>query len=67
MKYLTTGQCAKYCQVCTRTIHNWVDTGLLKGFKIPGSNHRRIPQENLVALMEKHGIPIPDELQQEKP
>lgn len=63
MRNLTTGECATYCQVASRTVQKWLDTGLLKGFTIPGSKHRRVPQENLVVFMKEHGIPVPDELQ----
>lgn len=61
-KHLTTNECAEYCGVSSRTVHKWFDAGQLKGFMIPGSNHRRIPHENLVKFMTEHGIPIPDEL-----
>jgi len=63
MKNLTTGECAKFCQVAGRTIHKWMDSGLLKGFRVPGSTHRRVPHENLVLFMKEHGLPIPEELQ----
>ncbi|MFH1353661.1 MAG: helix-turn-helix domain-containing protein [bacterium] len=54
----TTGQVAKICKVATRTVSNWVDSGRLKGFRIPGGGDRRIPQECLIKFMRAHGIPL---------
>lgn len=62
MKILTIGQCAKICKVAPRTVSKWFDSGRLKGYRIPGSQDRRVPQEYLVKFMNEHGLPIPDEL-----
>lgn len=62
MRNLTTGECAKFCCVSSKTVQKWLDTGLLRGFCIPGSLHRRVPQNTLVKFLKKHGMPIPDEL-----
>jgi hypothetical protein len=65
MKIYTTGQIAKICQVAPRTVGKWFDTGTLKGYKIPGSRDRRIPEPNLISFMKEQGfpetmIPVPD-------
>lgn len=39
------------------TVNKWFDTGQLKGFRVPGSRHRRIPQADLVRFLQEHGIP----------
>lgn len=65
MKILTIGQCAKICKVAPLTASKWFDSGRLKGYRIPGSQDRRVPQEYLVKFMEQHGLPIPDELKSE--
>ncbi|MFV0443025.1 MAG: hypothetical protein ACK5Q5_05605 [Planctomycetaceae bacterium] len=54
----TTGQISKICQVAPRTVSKWFDTGRLRGYRIPGSNDRRVPRENLVVFMREHGIPL---------
>lgn len=55
----TTGQVAGMCEVAPRTVTKWVDTGLLKGYRLPGSKDRRIPHAILVAFLEHHGMPVP--------
>jgi len=57
-KVFTTGEVARICNVTIRTVIKWFDSGELKGFKIPNSRDRRIPRENLLEFMQKHGIPI---------
>jgi excisionase family DNA binding protein len=56
MKVYTTGQVAKICQVAPRTVSKWFDNGRLKGYRIPGSQDRRIPHKHLVAFMKEHGM-----------
>lgn len=55
----STGQVARICQVAPRTVSKWFDSGKITGYKIPGSNDRRIPRRNLFEFMSKNGIPIP--------
>ena len=45
MKVFTTGQVAKICKVAPRTVSKWFDSGRLRGYRIPGSQDRRIPRE----------------------
>lgn len=54
----TTGQVARICGVSKRLPAVWFDKGLLKGFRLPGGGHRRVPHENLVEFLEEHGIPL---------
>jgi PleD family two-component response regulator len=42
--------------VATSTVNKWFDSGQLKGFRVPGSRHRRIPRENLVKFLSDNGI-----------
>ena len=63
MDVLTTGQAAKLCGVATRTVIHWMEKGLLKGYVLPGTRHRRIPKANLVAFMREHGMPL-DEVEE---
>ena len=56
---LTSGYVAKVCKVAPRTVANWFDKGLLKGYRLPGCQDRRIPAANLVAFMEAAGMGVP--------
>ena len=55
---LTTGDVARLCHVAPRTVTKWVDTGVLRGYRIPGSRDRRVPLANLLAFMQAYGIPV---------
>ncbi|MDO4570521.1 MAG: helix-turn-helix domain-containing protein [Planctomycetia bacterium] len=57
MKVFTTGQVAKICKVAPRTVSKWFDSGRLKGYRIPGSQDRRIPKEYLIKFLKEHGMP----------
>ena len=57
-KVLTTGDVARICHVAPRTVHKWFDTGLLKGYRIPGSRDRRIPIAELRRFMEANNMPM---------
>lgn len=57
-KVFTTGQVAELCRVAPRTVSKWFDSGRLKGYRIPGSQDRRIPRSNLIAFMKEHGVPL---------
>lgn len=54
----TTGQVAKLCKVAPRTVTKWFDSGRLRGYRIPGSQDRRIPRENLIRFLKEHGMPL---------
>jgi len=55
---LTTGEVAKICNVASRTVSKWFDSGQLRGYRIPGSKDRRIPVTALRKFMKNHGIPM---------
>ncbi len=55
---LTTGQVAKICKVASRTVSKWFDGGKLVGYRIPQSQDRRIPRENLIRFLKDHGMPL---------
>jgi len=62
-KIFTTGQCAKLLKVAPRVVARWFDSGRLRGYRIPGSQDRRIPLEHLLRFLTAEGLPIPEELQ----
>ena len=55
---LTTGEVAKICNVASRTVSKWFDSGQLDGYRIPGSKDRRIPVASLLTFMKAHNIPM---------
>jgi PleD family two-component response regulator len=60
MKVFTTGQVAKICKVGPQLVSKWFDSGRLKGYRIPGTQDRRIPREYLVRFLKEHGMPLGD-------
>lgn len=53
----TTGEVAAICHVAPRTVSKWFDSGKLKGYRIPGSQDRRIPREQLESFLRSNGFP----------
>jgi two-component system response regulator RpaA len=54
---LTTGAVARLCGVATRTVSKWCDSGKLRNYRIPGSEDRRVPVDDLLRFMKEHGMP----------
>jgi excisionase family DNA binding protein len=54
----TSGEVARICNVSSPTVIKWIDTGTLKGFRIPGSKARRVAKKDLLAFMNEHGMPL---------
>jgi excisionase family DNA binding protein len=52
----TTGEVAKICRVAPRTVSIWFDRGKLKGYRMPGSQDRRIPEEYLRNFLNEHNM-----------
>lgn len=59
---LTTTEAAKACKCAPRTLAKWIDSGQLKGYRMPGSLDRRVTVEELVAFMRQNRMPIPRSL-----
>jgi two-component system, OmpR family, response regulator len=62
MDNLTTGQAAKISLLSRNTIIRMMNKGRLKGWRVPGSKHRRLRAIDLVVFLNDNKIPIPDEL-----
>ncbi len=56
-KVLTVGDVARICNVVSRTVVKWFDSGLLKGYKLPGSKDRRILPEDFIEFLKEHNMP----------
>lgn len=56
----TAGQVAKLFGVERITVGKWVDSGKLKGFRIPGglTRRRRITRKSLIEFIEELNIPL---------
>ncbi len=52
----TIAQVAAICKVAPRTVSKWFDSGRLKGYRIPGSQDRRVPRTYLLEFLKKHGM-----------
>lgn len=52
----TTGVVAKICLCAPRTVSKWFDSGRLRGYRIPGSQDRRIPREHLLRFLKENGM-----------
>ncbi len=57
MKVYSTTQIAAGLKVAPRTVNKWYDSGRLKGYRIPGTQSRRIPAEYLLKFLKEHGLP----------
>jgi two-component system, OmpR family, response regulator VicR len=55
---MTTSEVAKMCSVSVRTVHMWMAKGLLKGFRIPGSLHRRVERRVVEEFARSNGLPL---------
>ncbi|MBI4055673.1 MAG: helix-turn-helix domain-containing protein [Elusimicrobia bacterium] len=64
-KAYTTFEAGKLCGVYPTTVINWVNLGRLKAYTTPGG-HRRIYREDLIGFLEKHRMPVPRELSNER-
>lgn len=53
---LTTGQVAALLGVAARTAAKWIDAGQLRGYRIPGSQDRRVRREDLLGFARQHGM-----------
>jgi len=53
----TTGHVARLCGVAPRTVSKWVDGGKLNGYRIPGSQDRRIQREDLLRFLTDNHLP----------
>jgi uncharacterized protein (TIGR02996 family)/excisionase family DNA binding protein len=54
----TTGQVAKLIRVAPRTVSKWFDSGRLRGYRVPGSQDRRIPRVELIRFLKENNMPL---------
>jgi len=55
---LTVGDIAEKLAVSRRTVSKWIDTGLLPGYRLPGSQHRRVQRHSLLDFLKHHDLPV---------
>jgi two-component system, OmpR family, response regulator RpaA len=51
-------QVAHLLRVSTRTVLRWFDSGRLPGYRQPRTQRRRIPHDELVEFLKRHGMPL---------
>ncbi|MDH7499066.1 MAG: helix-turn-helix domain-containing protein [candidate division NC10 bacterium] len=56
-RYYTTSQAAKICGLSHRTIAKLFDAGAIKGYRLPGSGFRRIPEKEMLSFIASCGMP----------
>jgi hypothetical protein len=57
---LTTGQVAQVCKAAPRTVCKWMERGILRGYRVPGSADRRFRMGDVIAFMAEYGIDTSD-------
>ena len=56
--FFTSGGVARVCNVSNPTAIKWIDSGMLKGFRIPGSKARRVARKDLLVFMSEHDMSL---------
>lgn len=59
---LSNGQVAALLYVATRTASKWIDSGRIKGYRLPGSEDRRVFPADLREFLLRDGYAVPAEL-----
>lgn len=59
----STGDIAKLCHVAPATVAKWVDSGQLRGYRIPGSRDRRVQRDYLLEFLKEYDLPGIDVLE----
>ncbi len=54
----TTGQVAQITGLSVNTVKRCFHDGMLQGFTIPGSHHRRITRESLERFIAENELPV---------
>ncbi len=57
-RVLTNGAVARVCNVSHRTAQKWFDVGLIKGFRLPGGNNRRVSSKEFLQFLNDHNMPV---------
>lgn len=57
----SSGDVARFCDVTSRTVIRWIESGKLKAFKLPGRGNNRIEEADLLSFFDANGIPTPKE------
>lgn len=60
MKVFTVGQVAKICRVTPQAVGKWIDSGKLKGYRLPITQDHRIPREFLIKFLKEQGMLLGD-------
>lgn len=56
VRWWTTGDVARHFGVASKTVSKWVDEGIMKGIRLPGSRDRRIHPQAIVEFEQWYGF-----------
>lgn len=56
VRWMTTGQVAKYFGVAPGTVTKWIDSGMIAGMRLPGSKDRRVHPAAVHEFEERMGF-----------
>ncbi len=65
-KWLTSGKVAEYCLVSRATVRRWIKIGKLSATRLP-SGHYRVSLADLRDFLQRHNMPIAEELFEPEP
>lgn len=52
----TSGDISRFCHVAPRTASKWIDSGILPGYKIPGSGDRRVLAHDFYGFLRENNL-----------
>lgn len=55
-QFMTTGEIARALGVAPCTVSKWVDSGMMEGFRLPGSLDRRVYRDKFEAFCRTYGM-----------
>jgi excisionase family DNA binding protein len=61
-KIYTVGAVAKLTGVTDRTVAMWFNKGFISGFRIPGTQHRRVYEDVLVKFLLENEMRVPEQM-----
>jgi excisionase family DNA binding protein len=67
MNEFTLEQVATLCRVAPQTVAKWFDSGKLQGYRLPGSQERRIPRTALITFLTQNCMPPNGLVAEEQP
>ena len=64
---LTAGEIADHCAVHSRTVASWIEFGMLRSYRLPGCDDKRIKVEDFLEFVTEQELPVPQEFAKPQP